>query len=423
MSRCEKHPQAPALLACSLARFFALACLALCSVACDSSAIPTSQGTGKPIERGALLLLASDYRSTNLSVRTATLELLTGSLFSTGSHAAGLSYALSGDVAISSESLATGADVALLDRYGTNVLTYVNPATGLVRAQLAVGTGFESNPQDILPWNDSKAFISRYGVDPQPGDAPFDGGSDLIVVDPRVPAIVGRIPFVDKAGVPARPSALTRHGEHAVVTLQRLSHDFSAALDGDLALVRGESLEVEQVLPLPNLRNCGKAVFSQAGKLAIACSGLFDSQTTRFGKEGAAIIVATLETTGVVIEERWNAAALNVSPAGHVAWVSETTLVFDSYGSGQTGDALYTLHRGDPSAREIYRARKPFTIGALRCSSGAFTRCRATVAEPRFVLDITGDLLHHSATATEHSAADITGLPLRGLGIFDVTTP
>ena len=107
----------------------------------------------------------------------------------------------------------------------------------------------------------------------------------------------------------------------------------------------------------------------------------------------------------------------------HVAWLGETTLVFDSYGSGQTGDALYTLHRGDPSAREIYRARKPFAIGALRCSYGAFTRCLATVSEPSLLIDIAGDLLHHSATATEHSAADITGLPLRDLGIFGVTTP
>jgi len=73
-------------------------------------------------------------------------------------------------------------EVVLIDRFGTNVLTWVDAASGDVRAQLSVGTGYESNPQDYLEIDERYALVSRYGQNQNAGRQPFDRGGDVLVI-------------------------------------------------------------------------------------------------------------------------------------------------------------------------------------------------------------------------------------------------
>src|SRR6185369_1492136 len=93
--------------------------------------------------------------------------------------------------------------------------------------QLPVGTGFESNPQDYVELDETRAYVSRWGVNEAAGAKPFDSGSDVILVDTRNPAILASIPIPAEDGLPPRPSGMVRVQDTVLVVLQRVSPDFS----------------------------------------------------------------------------------------------------------------------------------------------------------------------------------------------------
>jgi hypothetical protein len=98
-----------------------------------------------------------------------------------------------------------------------------------------------------------------------------------LIVDPRGPAILGRIGLPSDDGLPARPTAMARFGSTVAVTLQRLSADFSEQGDSWLVGVSPESDEVVWQIALEGLRGCGAPVVAPDGKrAAIACSGRLD---------------------------------------------------------------------------------------------------------------------------------------------------
>ncbi len=133
--------------------------------------------------------------------------------------------------------------VVLLDRFGTNVMTFIDPYSGRVRDQLPVGTGFESNPQDYVEALD-KGFVARFGQNTEPGREGFDDGGDLLVLDLSPPRIRGQVLLPVWDELPARPTALARIGDDLVVSLARISLDFRTT--GHAALV-GVSAEDEAV--------------------------------------------------------------------------------------------------------------------------------------------------------------------------------
>jgi hypothetical protein len=367
-----------------------------------------------------MVLLASDYRSTNIALRDASGASLSRSLLSTASGSAGISFALSGDVVLPSEPVPPGGEVVLVDRYGTNVLTFVDPVSGAVRAQLPVGTGFEANPQDFLALGPSRALVTRFGTDPRPGDAPFDGGDDVLVIDPSAPRILGRVALPTKEGVPARAGSLTRLGDRVYLNLRRLSSDFDRAVDGDLAVLSAETGEFEGLVPLPGLRNCGKPVFSSRGRVAVACSGLFDPARSRFDTVGAAVVVGRLDGLVLRVDRRWDAASLDVSPTGDAVWLDDDTILFSAYGGGGRGDALHLLRDGEERPVSLTTIARPFTMGPLRCTDSPSRRCVTTMADAAALLVVAPNLDPRAALPTLRtvSAPDVTGLPLRDLAFF-----
>src|SRR6187399_344256 len=98
----------------------------------------------------AALVVMSDYVSTQIALTKLSGDTLCGSYFSTArAEATPVAFALSGDVVLPSSRPPSGRAV-VIDRYGTNVLSFLVADTGALLGQLAVGTGFESNPQDYL---------------------------------------------------------------------------------------------------------------------------------------------------------------------------------------------------------------------------------------------------------------------------------
>jgi len=239
----------------------------------------------------AALVVMTDYVSTQIALTTLGGDTLCGSYFSTArAEATPVAFALSGDVALPSTRPASGRAV-VVDRYGTNVVSFLAPETGALLGQLAVGTGFESNPQDYLELDARRALVSRWGENPVPDQMPFDHGGDLLVIDTEALAIEGSV-ALPRDDFPPRPAGLTRVGRQAVVTLQRAASDIRSMGDGRLLGVDLDELELAWTLPLTGLKNCGAlALAPDAAVGAVACTGYIDPNGVAVNLDDSGIIV------------------------------------------------------------------------------------------------------------------------------------
>jgi hypothetical protein len=246
----------------------------------------------------AALVVMSDFVSTQVALTKLDGKTLCGSYISTArAETTPLGFALSGDVVLPSTRPASGRAV-LIDGYGTNVVSFLEPASGAILGQLAVGTGFESNPQDYLEIDGRRALVSRWGQNPVPGHEPFDDGSDLLVIDTRSLRIESSIALPFDDGFPPRPAGLARVGEQAVVTLQRASIDIGSMGDGMLVGIELDTLAAAWTLTLGGLKNCGPLALAPDGMVgAVACTGYIDRKGAASELDQSAIVVLDLGTT------------------------------------------------------------------------------------------------------------------------------
>jgi hypothetical protein len=244
----------------------------------------------------AALVVMSDYLATQVALTRLDGSTLCESLASSArTEASSIALALSGDVVVPSSRPPSGRAV-LIDRYGTNVISWVNPETAVFEAQLALGTGFESNPQDYVELEDGRAFVSRWGQNPFPGEEPFDEGSDVLVLDSRAPAVLGRI-ALPESDFPPRPAGLTRRGSDVVVTLQRASLDVRSMGDGELVGIDTATQSVAWRLVLAGLKNCGALALSPSGSRgAVACTGFIDPDGAAQDIAESALVLLDLES-------------------------------------------------------------------------------------------------------------------------------
>lgn len=172
--------------------------LPLLLVACNVTAIETTGGAGLPARgdcpRG-LAIVSSDYLSSEVGLLAPDAAVASSALLSSASSGpSSVAAALSGDVTAAGSPVSEN-ELVLVDRYGTDVLTFADVRTAAVRAQLSVGTSFDANPQDYLQVSEHKAYVPRLAENAQPGREPYDAGSDLLLVDPAVPELVGSLPM------------------------------------------------------------------------------------------------------------------------------------------------------------------------------------------------------------------------------------
>jgi hypothetical protein len=353
-----------------------------------------------------LMVVQSDYQSTNVSLVDGADAVVSSSFISSASADAGLSAALSGDV-VAPTSRVSGEEAVLIDRYPASLVTWTRIATAEVRAQLDVRTGFASNPQDYLALSPTKAYLSRFESNTMPGSEAFDAGGDVLVLDPSEPAILGRIDLhdavADAPGVLPRANRMVQVGRYVVVLLSAYSADFTTSAASRLAVIDPESDTVVDVTAIDGFEGCAgltvESAYERSGnlrtspRLAVACSG-------SFGGEGN----ANLTTSGLawfeVVEGQANelgrvtAEAIAGRPLGFsVAFADADRLLVVGVGRFVDGgqdqpDALFSVSMSGADASELLQTpSRPFELGEIRCAhpvqaDGDETRCgRCWVAD------------------------------------------
>ena len=333
-----------------------------------------------------LSVLLSDYASTQIALSSLEGETLSRSFMSTGSAKTdGLSFALSGDVTLPSTRPPSGR-VVLVDRFGTNVVTWADPTSGSVLGQLAVGTGFESNPSDYLELDDTIAAVSRFGQNAHPGREPFDSGGDLLLVDTKAQSIVGNIPFEATEGLAPRPTGMLRLRDEILVSLVRVSQDFATTGDSELAFVSASARSVDLRMRYEGLANCGRPMLSPNGELlAVACTGTLDTRGVVLDPRKSGLLLLDARTTPPAVLKRYSAGELSEEPLqSGVVFASDTRLLLKTQtpedGTSNNrwlmldleSDAVTTLLEASPNAQGKGRG---LLYGAMSCSPGCSDVC------------------------------------------------
>jgi hypothetical protein len=328
----------------------------------------------------------TDFLSSQVALAGLDGETLCGSFASTSrSEASALAFPFSGDLATPSAPPSSGR-VVLLDRFGTNVVSWLEPRTGEVLAQLPVGTGFQSNPQDYLEVAPGRALVSRWGENPVPGSEAFDGGGDLLVLDIETPAILGSIALPRPDDFPPRPAGLTRHGDVVLVTLQRAAVDVKSMGEALIAGVDPDAESVRFTLSLPGLKNCGRVTPAPNGRRAVlACSSYVDTAGEPADLRESALVV--LDLSDEVPVELGRLSALDVAGAAlqsDVAFFSETGVLVKTQTplGGDDDNRLLALDLEAGVAVELARASRSsrasgqgVVYGGLLCSPGCGDTC------------------------------------------------
>jgi hypothetical protein len=396
--------------------------VAILSAAC--SAMPNGKATGGVNDDAATgcpagvaaVLGDSSYSSSQVALLGLDGNVLSSSFISTASTTTdGLAFALSGDIALPTTAPASGR-IVILDRYGTNVVTWVDTATAKAQAQLPVGTGFESNPQDYLEIADDRALLSRWGLDGNPGDQPSDGGNDLLLVDNELPRIQARIAIPGQDDLPPRPASLTRLGNSVAVVLQRYSEDFSVVGDSEIVRVDLASLQIVQTLLLSGVSNCGR-VMSRPGtsSYAMACTGPLDANGGSADLSRSALVRLDVDSQGNLAERsRILAADIAQEPLqndfdfanDHVALVKTQTPLL-----GSTNNRLLAVDLNDESVRQLAAARpdsdgkgQGAKFGSVLCAPGCSSLCLLADADQAAIrrFDVSRD------TSVELDPVDVT---------------
>ncbi|HMJ15153.1 MAG TPA: hypothetical protein VK524_27250 [Polyangiaceae bacterium] len=370
-------------------KFTALGLSILC-FACnlDDNSDGTGGVKGPPGGRcpAGTTVVLSDFQSTQIALSDLEGRTLSESFISTASaQTSGVAFALSGDVGLPSTRPASG-NVVLLDRYGTNVITWVATETAEVLGQLPVGTGFESNPRDYLEVDATRAFLTRWGQNAAPGKEPFDRGGDLLVIDTQERRILSALEFPMEDGLPPRASSISRVGNEYVVTLERISDDFATTGDSILAAVSPEADEIVWQQRIEGKKNCGRVEASPSGKrFVLACSGEIDEDGEAKDLGGSGILVFERAPNGLKELDRYEPQELQSQLVqSEVAFIDDDRLLYKTqtgYG-GSGNNRLAVLDFESRQSQVLIEARpddegkgKGLTYVGLFCAPGCAQTC------------------------------------------------
>jgi hypothetical protein len=407
--------------------------LLLALAACDAPSPPVGTG-GTDAAAGecgrGLVVVASDYQSTNVSLIDVDGAVLSSSFLSSASTTTGLSAPLSGDV-VAPTMPATNGRIVLIDRYPAGVLTWVDATTGAVAGQLTVNQGFAANPQDYAAIDDGKAYVSRLQPNPSPGHAPFDGGSDVLVVDPSKRVITGRIDLASamKGEDPSfypRPNRILVDGDRVLVLLSAYSLSFDASAPSRAVVIDPKHDTIVSVHVLDGVHGCtGLGLSPAGGKVAVACSGTFkNNQAANLGESGLVV----LSRDGDVLSEelRIPAAELGEGPLGFSAAFADastvliTTFGHDAANGGKAADDTAVAINLSTKKHEVLLRSNgvPFTLGEVRCASACGACFVTDAATQGGVVDRL--FVRSGALSLDHAVRVDTaiGLPPRYLGAF-----
>ncbi len=353
----------------------------------DADASPTPDGSPpKACERG-LAIVATDFTSTNIAIAKLDGTPVSPSFISSGATAPGLGLAVGGDVDVPPEAQPSKR-VVLIDRAGTNLITWLDLESARVLGQLDVGQGFESNPQDYLEIDERTAWVTRFEKNPTPGERDFDTGNDVLIIDSRTggdtkPAIVGHIPMPEEdPSLLPRADGLTRFGGDIIVSLQRISEDFLKGGDGRFVGISPKANAIVWTVDIAGLSDCGRVQASPAGSLlAVPCTG----RPTSGGNEltSSDVVVFDGRTTPPRELRRLNLAA---SLGANIQWdalafATEEVIVGKTFGSGSKGDAAFAVNVTTGERIPLFESAEAYSLGGVHCSPGCGDVCVLTDAD------------------------------------------
>ncbi len=405
--------------------------LAVALSACGATRVTTENqgvtGAAGPCGRG-LLVVESDYQSSNVSVLGFDGSVLSASLASSSTEASGFGVALSGDV-VPPSTQQSGSEIVLIDRYPAGVLRYLELSSARVTAELSVATGFKSNPHDYLALSAHKAYVTRYEANPNPGQEPFDAGADVLIIDPSQPAISGRIDLApalegEPTGFSAHPGQLLEVSGRVFVLLASYADDYSSGVTSRLAELDPDADRLVATLLLDGLRGCDGLALAPNGKqLAVSCTG-DDLRSTQPKLDGSGLALVDISGAPRVLK-LVAAADLGTDPVGFALDYAapgrlffSTLGHFDDSGAAAAQDTFLLLDTESARTHVVLQSlSQPFSLGGIRCALGCGA-CFATDAERaggsvlRFNVDANGDL----GTPQMVRAETRIGLPPRYLG-------
>jgi hypothetical protein len=412
MSRCQHLFGAAALL-----------------LGCNVTPARVTGGIDLP-ERGdcprGLAVVSSDFQSSELALLAPDGEVKSAAFLSSASTAAtSLAAPFSGDLSVAS-ALRRPGELVVIDRFGTNVLTFVDTRTAVVRAQLPVGTGFEANPQDYLELSEHEAFVPRLSENASPGREPNDRGSDLLILDPSVPEIVGSLAMPRLAGFRPNPVGVTLLAGRGdvLVTLQHARSDYSGMAESELVAVTIGGPRVHYRRPLTGLKNCGRAELSPSrARLLVACAAFVDRQGAVAEPEYSGLLLLDAQSEPVSEVTRFSAMQLVGGPIqSSIEFVNDRLVLF------KTQTALGADHDNQLYSLDLESGEAVLLATAARADNGlgfgiAFggMSCRAGCGDPCLVADKSrGRLLRfelHGNALSADGAVDIGGAGLPPTGI------
>lgn len=246
----------------------------------------SDSGSGEVATPGAGLVVVngdSNFATTSISLLDrSTGQVTRGDCIDSGSHPPGVTLALTGDVVVPSWPQ-PGHPVLLIDRQSA-ALTWLDAATCAPIHQLDVSTGFAANPHDVIGVSPTKAYVTRYGFNPAPTADPtdHDEGDDLLIIDPSVPAITGRIDLSSSV-IPVTGAVMKARADRArlidgtlFVALNEISDDFGALAHGRVIAIDAATDQVTATIDIPELANCVDLSYVEASKtLVVVCIGDF----------------------------------------------------------------------------------------------------------------------------------------------------
>jgi len=351
-------------------------------VACDVESQGASSG-GLYLEAGSadirgFAVVGGDFTSTTISLLGVDGRVQSSAFISSASMAPGLSAALGGDVVLPSTTQ-RGDELVLIDRLPASVLSWVSLETAEVRAQLSVATGFSSNPHDYVPFSPTKAFVPRFEPNLASGDEDFDGGNDVLVIDPSAATIDDRIDLTptladEPAGFyPRAERALIAGGKLRVLAVG-LNADFTDSVDSRLITIDPVTHAIESVLVLDGMKACSSARPSPDGSaLAIACNGAFGTDPAQGFPDSGVVIVDIADE--LLEARRWTAADLGVGPVNQVSWLDPTHLAVLTFGRfnadgtmPEASDEARTFDVDSGTVGEPWLSTGPFSLGDVACS-------------------------------------------------------
>lgn len=380
---------------------------------------------GGPVEPSPIrgyVVVNSDYSSSTVSVVDAEGDVLSGAIVTAGAVGAGLSLPLSYDIVLPT-SVIDSEELVLIDRYNS-VITWVDLESADVARQLNVGPGgFAANPYDYVPYADDKAFVTRFASNGDPGQADFDEGGDVLIIDPSEPEIVGRIDLADafdedESDLQPRPDSAVLSGGTLYVMLVAIDADFAVYGPPRLVSIDPESNEINDVLVIDGMRNCGEFRLSPNEQLmAVGCLGDWGDPIATSG-------IALIDISGSVpaLVETFGAGDLAELAISAVEFATDDLLLFTVTGSSDPvfGDALHWLNldSGDWSETPVIELEQAYFLGELRCAHVEGT-CVLTDAETdKGVLRLLEIDDGEVEVASQIRIEDGVGLPPRYLGKF-----